>query len=201
MFRFLPALFLLLWMACPAPAAIYKCTDGKDHIAYQASPCAAHLHSRVMPLKAAPPPSERSADSGGNDSSDGPRNGAAADSRKAPPQTRQRTTPGRRPARARQQLSTDATDLSWQCRVANGEVFYQHSPCPDRVSAVSESRDSATRGRRASAAAATAVSARTLPRREACRRIHAASASDRAGHERDEDVDTYERNLGRDPCR
>jgi len=31
--------------------------------------------------------------------------------------------------------------------------------------------------------------------------MHRAGAISRAGHEHDEDVSTYDRNLGRDPCR
>jgi len=40
-----------------------------------------------------------------------------------------------------------------------------------------------------------------VPRDEACQRIHSAGAIGRAGHQHDEDVSTYDRNLGRDPCR
>ena len=40
-----------------------------------------------------------------------------------------------------------------------------------------------------------------LPRGEACRRMAAAGSIGRAGHARDESVSTYDRNLGRDPCR
>lgn len=199
MFRLPLVLVLLLCGSGPAAAAVYKCTDGKDHIAYQAHPCAAHLHSRVMQLEAAPAaPGGESAGSGradrpGTSHRDEAKAAAAAPTRRRPP--------GKRPGAARPQWPLPAADMSWECRVANGEVFYQHSPCPDRVAAASEQRDGATRGRRRGAAVETAVSAQALPRHEACRRIHAASASDRPGHERDEDVSTYERNLGRDPCR
>jgi len=34
-----------------------------------------------------------------------------------------------------------------------------------------------------------------------CRRLARAGSIGRAGHERDEIVSTYDRNLGRDPCR
>lgn len=202
MFRSPIALVLLLCAAGPADATIYKCTDGKDHIAYQARPCAAHLHSQVMALKAAPAPP--AGESPGNDRSDGTgarhSSGDATTGNPSRP-ARRRAPPGNRSGATGRRLEADTASQSWECRVANGEVFYQHSPCPDRVVAASEQRDSATRGRRRGAAAAAAVSARPLPRSEACLRIHAASASGRAGHERDEDVSTYERNLGRDPCR
>lgn len=181
MYRFAMLCAVLLPAATSFAASVYKCTDAEGHIAYQAVPCAAHLSSRVMTLRAPPaaaaaPPVSDSAPS-------------ARPSRPARP----------KPRRPREATATSAP--SWQCRISNGEVFYQHSPCPDRVTASAELRDAATRGRRRGAPAALAVSARPLTREEACRLIHAPSASDRAGHERDEDVGTYERNLGRDPCR
>lgn len=196
--RSLP-LFLLCWIASPAAAAIYKCTDGKDHIAYQAKPCAAHLRSQVMALKAAAPPAADKSAAGSRENAAAPPRASAAGAVQRTPAHRR--APGKRGGTARGQPPADNAELSWECRIANGEVFYQHSPCPDRVTAVSQQRDSATHGRHAGTPAATAVSTRALPRREACRRIHAASASGRAGHERDEDVSSYERSLGRDPCR
>jgi hypothetical protein len=45
------------------------------------------------------------------------------------------------------------------------------------------------------------VRSQALPRGEVCRRIAAAGSIGRAGHARDESVSTYDRNLGRDPCR
>ncbi len=46
------ALGLLIGRA--GAASVYKCTDGKDHIAYQATPCAPHLSTRVMQLRRGP---------------------------------------------------------------------------------------------------------------------------------------------------
>jgi hypothetical protein len=45
------------------------------------------------------------------------------------------------------------------------------------------------------------VSSSRIPRDEACREIHTAGSIGRAGHQHDENVSTYEHNLGRDPCR
>lgn len=198
MFRLSIALVLLLGAAgCAAAATVYKCTDGKDHVAYQAQPCAAPLHGQVMQLRAVP--IAAAAEPGRRDGTDASHS-AGQQSRTAPQIRRGPALHGHRDT-ARRDTQADAAEPSWQCRVANGEVFYQHSPCPDRVATAGSPRDGSTRGRRRAAAAMAAVSARPLPRAEACRQIHAASASDRAGHERDEDVSTYERNLGRDPCR
>lgn len=110
-----------------------------------------------------------------------------------------RRTGGQRAAA--QSRAAGSEPQSWQCRIGNGEVYYQHSPCPRSAVASVELRDSRTRGRHRSAVLSVPVSGAPLSRAEACRRIHAASASGRAGHERDEDVSSYERSLGRDPCR
>ncbi|MBN8728358.1 MAG: DUF4124 domain-containing protein [Xanthomonadales bacterium] len=80
---------------------------------------------------------------------------------------------------------------SFECRASNGEVFYRHGACPSSIpvrSAGGSRRDAAT----------ASVSALPLSRREACRRMQ---SSGRAGRERDHSFSTYERNLGRDPCR
>jgi len=194
------ALGLLIGRAGAAP--VYKCTDGKEHIAYQGTPCAPHLTTRVMQLRSAPavtPPAT---------------GGARATTAEA--STRSRAAPVRRVGKARsargygagrRSAMTNRSDAavnepqSWQCRIGNSEVYYQHSPCPRTAIASVELRDSRTHGRNHGAAQSVPVSGMPLARTEACRRIHAASASDRAGHERDEDVSSYERSLGRDPCR
>ena len=83
------------------------------------------------------------------------------------------------------------TAHSFECRASNGEVFYRHGACPASIAIPR------TSGARREAATAR-VSAQPLSRREACRRMQATA---RAGRERDESYSTYERNLGRDPCR
>ncbi|RYD14485.1 MAG: hypothetical protein EOP90_12635 [Lysobacteraceae bacterium] len=85
---------------------------------------------------------------------------------------------------------------SFECRATNGEVFYRHARCPGSIPAGASARRP-SRG----AAGSVGVRATPVPRREACRRIEAGARSGRAGRERDETVTTYERNLGRDPCR
>jgi len=202
MLRILLLFALGLLIGRAGAASVYKCTDGKDHIAYQATPCAPHLATRVMQLRHDPIAAPAAED------------GARA--LKSTPSARSRSAPVQRtnkarPMRGRGAGKTDATAIrsradeseaqSWQCRIGNGEVYYQHSPCPRTAIASVELRDSRTHGRSRSAAQAVPVSGNPLPRTEACQRIHAASASGRAGHERDEDVSSYERSLGRDPCR
>lgn len=180
--------------------SVYKCTDGKDHVAYQATPCAPHQVMQVMPLRRSPAVAP-SADSGTHAA----KPAAAARSRSTTTRTpRTRSAYGRRAGgqnAAARSRAAGSEPQSWQCRIGNGEVYYQHSPCPRSAVASVDLRDSRTRGRHRSTAQTVPVSGAPLSRAEACRRIHAASASGRAGHERDEDVSSYERSLGRDPCR
>lgn len=192
-------LLLVLVLAClPARASaatVYKCTNGEGHIAYQNTFCTPQQQSRVMqfapppkPGPAAPAVESRAGKGKARSKADGGRGRAA--SRSSRPRSQRTATP-----------AAPAEDQSWECRLGNGEVFYQHAPCPAGAYASHSESHSPTRGRRRGADRLTPVSSKPISRADACRRIHAPSASSRPGHERDEDVSTYERNLGRDPCR
>lgn len=183
--------------AVPAAAAtVYKCTDDEGNIAYQNTFCATHENTRVMRFAPAPKPGSTA---------------PVAESRSGKSKARGKTAGNRgraasRASRSRSQraavdAAAPAEDQSWECRLGNGEVFYQHAPCPGGAYASHTETHSATRGRRKGGLQLTPISSKPISRAEACRRIHAPSASSRPGHERDEDVSTYERNLGRDPCR
>ncbi|WP_257387129.1 DUF4124 domain-containing protein [Tahibacter caeni] len=201
-YRLLPlslSLLLFAW-ALPAPAlTIHRCTGSDGTPAFQDRPCAPQQQSGVVVLRAEPVAVESAAASV-------TRNERQVDSRvraTAKNGSARAMKSAMRPRSRRGATAVAATGAgsSWECRAANGEIFYQHGPCPAAVTGHFEQRTSATRGRRRSDAQTVPVAGRPVARAEACRRIHAASASDRAGHERDEDVTTYERNLGRDPCR
>ena len=174
-------LFLLFAFAaafdCIAAKA-YKCTNAGGDVAYQQTPCpAGHAERRFV---FAPEP-------------------VVAAAQPAPERRARKAT--RAPRRLPRRAAAEPLLSSYECRVANGEVFYLHGPCPAAVVATGSVKRDRGRGRSATPAQMTAVSGRAMSRQDACRRIHAASASSRAGHERDEDVSTYEKNLGRDPCR
>ena len=80
---------------------------------------------------------------------------------------------------------------SFECRTKTGALFYRHSRCPasiDRSGLIGS-------GRRAPR---EAVSARRIPRLDACRGMRSVG---RDGREFDDVPSTYDRNLGRDPCR
>jgi hypothetical protein len=91
--------------------------------------------------------------------------------------------------------------VSYECRAANGELFYRHGACPKQITAKSKSSGGNARKRGASDTQTYAVSAQPLARGEVCRQMARAGSIGRAGHERDESVSTYDKNLGRDPCR
>ena len=161
-------------------AKAFKCTNAQGDITYQQVQCPNGDVQRRFDFRPEPP---RAA-------------AAAPEPKRA----------ARKPPRASRRTSTRAAAdapvaTSYECRVANGEVFYVHGPCPAAVVAVGSVKRDRGRGRSATPAQMTAVSARPISRDAACRRINAASASSRAGHQRDETVSTYEKNLGRDPCR
>lgn len=197
------SLLLLAW-TLPAPAlTIHRCTGSDGTPAFQDRPCAAHQQSGVVVLRAehlvvepaatVPATSTSRSERHGNSRARATTKSGNARITKSAIHPRNRRSPTA--------AATASADSSWECRAGNGEIFYQHGPCPAAVIGGVEQRTSATRGRRRSDAQTVPVAGRPIARTDACRRIHAASASDRAGHERDEDVSTYERNLGRDPCR
>jgi len=168
-------ILLLLGLAGGVRAAsVYKCTDAHGAIAYQQLPCAEAARESTVEIAAAP---------------------AYA---KSPEYAFERPPPTA-PLRATRTSRREAEPMSYECRTADGQVFYRHSACPHSVSASSAGAAQGRGGR--SGTASAAVSSSRVPRDEACRHIHGAGAIGRAGHQHDEDVSTYDRNLGRDPCR
>lgn len=183
--------FLLLFgiVAGAHAASVYRCVDAHGHLAYQDTPCAARAYERKVDVQPQPligAPGEHAAR-------------VAAHTRHASvPHSRART---RRPARAK-------PAMSWECRAADGEVFYRHTRCPgsipgDGVVRWKDGGDPPSgkppRHRR-NAWGAVSVHGRKISRAEACRRIHSAGAAGRDGHARDETVSTYDHLMGRDPC-
>jgi hypothetical protein len=85
----------------------------------------------------------------------------------------------------------EAVVYSFECRTRSGALFYRHDRCPASID-----RSGRIGGRRS--ASREAVSARRMPREQACRGMRSVG---RDGREFDDEPSTYERNLGRDPCR
>lgn len=97
--------------------------------------------------------------------------------------------------------------MSWECRAADGEVFYRHTRCPGSVpgdgvvrTRYAEALDASHTRRHRNAWSRVPVHGVKIPRSEACQRIHSAGAAVRDGHRRDAHVSTYDRLMGRGPC-
>ncbi len=156
--------------------SVYKCRSADDLIAFQDHPClGTEAESRVEMQPA--PPVAASPDYG-----HASRNEDTA---------RPRTLP-----KVHAQSADRREPTSYECRAANGDVFYRHGTCPKQITDGGASTKG--RARSGNAAPTFAVSGQPLPRSEACRRM---ANTGRSGHERDDRVSTYDRNLGRDPCR
>jgi len=98
--------------------------------------------------------------------------------------------------------------ISYQCSALSGEIWYQHSPCPQRITGRQVSPVSGIEANTGKPIAGVvlsdkefAVEEQIVSRERACREIYRHATSNRSGAERDERYSTYDRNLGRDPCR
>jgi len=175
-YEWLLALILMGLAGGVRAEAVYKCT-GDGTLAYQDTPCAQALQERVE-LTPAPAYSP-----------------SPVYAMSATVSTR-----GTRARSARRELRDARADVSYECRVSNGDVFYRHSPCPHTVPGTAKGDKSGAHSATAGAQKLS-VSAREISRAEACTQIHRSGSIGRGGHQHDEDVSTYDRNLGRDPCK
>jgi len=175
-------ILLLLGLAGGVRAAsVYKCTGSQGEVAYQSQPCADGQSAKVIELAPAPayaPSPHYAVDHG--------------------------QTPGsaRAPARGRSERH-EAAPVSYECRAADGQLFYRHGSCPHSIPASNAHSVSASthgKGGGRGSGATVSVSAQRIARDDACHEILRAGSAGRAGHEHDEVVSSYEHNLGRDPC-
>jgi hypothetical protein len=84
-----------------------------------------------------------------------------------------------------------AHSSAYECRASDGRVFYRLGACPRSLAA----QGGAGRGR-----TPVGVSGHSVSREEACAQMRRAGSIGRGGHEFDEQISTYDKNLGRDPC-
>lgn len=185
-----PAMLALL-LTMPAggahAASIYKCVAANGRLAFRDTPCAPHAGQTKLDLAGLPMIDAAAPH--------GPASRPVhAPSRRSRPRHARR--PGRRPA-----------PTSWECRAADGEVFYRHARCPGSVpgdgvvrSRYAETFRASHPRKRRNAWSPVPVRGVKIPRAEACRRIHSAGAAVRDGHLRDARVSTYDHLMGRDPC-
>ncbi len=177
------ALLMLLANAHRANAeSVYKCRDARGQVAYQDHACANAEQETQIEIAKAPPPA-RSPE-------------YAVASRARPVSRADVMHVSSRHGRGR---GNEREVMSYECRASNGDVFYRHSGCPKSIKAQNIAR-AGGRGKQKSSDSVS-VSAVTLSRSEACRRLAAGGSIGRAGHEHDEQISTYDRNAGRDPCR
>ena len=185
-YEWLLILLLMLLAGGVRAATVYKCTADNGDIAYQSLPCTPEQHSQQMNLGRAPvyQPSPQYAVLHRDE--EAPR--VRGESQRAEHAPRE--------------------PMAYECRASDGQVFYRHTSCPRSIAANAQtSRGAPHAGTRAAgsstrgAGGSLSVSSRRVTREEACHEIHNAGAIGRPGHELDDDVSTYERNLGRDPCR
>lgn len=170
----IPILVALLHPAGLALAApVYRCLQG-DEVAYQDHPCAGSAVQHELRLVEP----------------------AAVVAPKTSVTTPRASSVPVRAARRGVRHAAPPVLLSHECRSRDGALFYRHDRCPASIPASGPGGNRS----RGLGNATVPVSGRTLPRRDACKRMRASSAG-RQGSEHDERVGTYERNLGRDPCR
>lgn len=161
--------------------SVYKCRGADGLVAFQDHACAKTEVESQIEILPAPPPMPSPEYSVGSRTDRGARVGTRAGG-------------------SRQTGSKARTEVvSYECRAANGELFYRHGACPKQITA--KSSGGTSRRRSGADLQPFAVSAQPLSRTEVCQRLRSAGSIGRAGRERDENVSTYDRNLGRDPCR
>lgn len=183
------ALLLMTFATGAHAASIYKCVGANGRTAFRDTPCATQARQTKLDVTGLPLIDP----------------GASRHRHSRPPRTASKRTRTRHP---RAHTRRHTTPMSWECRAADGEVFYRHTRCPgsvpgDGVVRWQDGGDS-TSGKRSrhrrTAWGSVPVHGVKIPRAEACRRIHSAGAAVRDGHRRDARVSTYDHLMGRDPC-
>jgi hypothetical protein len=199
--RHVPALLVLaqlcfalaVWTVASAlhAAPTFKCVDTQGRVAYRDTPCPAHARQTRIELHAQPTIGDAD-------------EVVAARARVSVPRHPRTATHSRRHFMRRRRAKSR---MSWECRAADGEVFYRHTRCPSSIpgdgiarTAYTEKQSRERTRSRHDAWGRVRVHGEKIPRAEACRRIHSAGAAGRDGHLRDADVSTYDHLMGRDPC-
>ncbi len=173
------AFLLLFFLAAGVRAeSVYKCTDAQGGVAYQTQACTSAQHEAVVEI--APAPAY-----------------AASPTYAVHDDVEERAARRGRSKAAPTSRNASASAQSYECRTADGQVFYRHASCPHSIAAQAGSAS----GRGHARAQSVSVSGHRVGREEACTQMRRAGAVGRGGHEHDEDVSTYDKNLGRDPCR
>jgi hypothetical protein len=152
--------------------SVYRCRNADGAVAFQDHVCSNANAQSIVEIAPAPPV-QASPDYG--------------------------VTSAREPRIAQARSSTRAPrePVSFACHAANGETFYRHGNCPKQIAIT----DAGSRGKAAKGAKTVGVTAEAMPRADVCRELSRGGSIGRAGHAHDESISSYDRNLGRDPCR
>lgn len=174
-YEWLAGLFLLSLAFGARAGAVYKCVDASGAITFQDRICAAAQAQSDVEIAPAP---------------------AYAPSPKYAVETR---PPRANFQPARFETRSSHRDTAYECRASDGRVFYRLGSCPRSLAAESGSTNHG-KGRSRGGGSSVSVSGQPIPREEACMQMRRAGAIGRGGHEFDEHISTYDKNLGRDPC-
>jgi hypothetical protein len=179
--------------------SIFKCVDGNGGVSYQQIPCTqGGQQSEVVIRNDLSTPAPASPNNPRNAQIIEKSNGDAISNYQAsaPAQAVSHVPPP-----VSNGFSTSPRDTSYECRLPNGEVFYRHDSCPSTASTGSSTTHDSIRGTWSTSSNDVSVTSRPVSREEACRKMNSAGAIGRDGRARDQQVSTYDKNLGRDPCR
>lgn len=174
-------LFLLLLIPCGAAAGtVYKCTDANGAVAFQSRPCADDKKTEEVAIRSAPEPPPL----------------PPASAPDPPPIVDVPPPPAPLPP---PRAPSEPVAESWRCSLENGEIWYQHRPCPRRLYAQEHLLMSdGTLGPLVEVS--KPVGQRSVSRSEACKEINRPAAATRKGSSRDEKPDAYAKLQGEDPC-
>ncbi len=174
------AILLVAFGAARAQAGtVYRCSGDRGSTLYQDRPCAAATDQSVVALAPAPAYAQS------------PHYALERE------ETAKTASHAPRPRTASRRASP-AAESSYECRTADGQVFYRHSACPHSVPAIDHG-NAPHRGR-STAAKSVAVTSTRISREDACYELRRGGAAGRSGRQHDQDVSTYDKNLGRDLC-
>lgn len=176
------ALALLnVWTAHVSAEQVYKCRGSDGHLSYQARPCAqGQSESTVIIHKAPPPPLPATKPTRSAPARAGTNNATRVTAPPRPPPPRQ--------------------VMSYKCTAQDGRVFYRHHACPPDIDIGKSITVDRIRGVE-TWPVTTRVASEAVPRAEACAAINKLTASSRNGYELDDRVSSYDKNLGRGPCK
>jgi hypothetical protein len=169
-YEWLAVLFLLGLAFGVRAGSVYKCVDATGATAFQDRPCAAAQAQSEVGIDPAP-------------------------AHATAPQYAVETHAQHANYRESRLQARSVRATAYECRASDGRVFYRLGACPRSLA----TEGGAARGKSRSGNSVS-VSGHAIARDEACAQMRRAGSIGRGGHEFDEQVSTYDKNLGRDPC-